>query len=424
MPGPTFQNEYGGGQADPNFTDWGASGYKPEDKFRSTSFPYNSAGEPYINPQIGRELENWGPKFAGQKVRNYDGTWTTWEAKPNNYLDAFRNGTHFRTNVAMQGGNDKSTFRFSYTNENQNGIVSVNSFNKNGLNLRVTHEITKFLTADISVDYTATNDYNPQLLSQDGAYAYLGGENFGKDFTWVVPRNYDTKYWMQRNKYISQVYGGLINPSDATEPNKAPNADFWFYLYETSHVQKEQMLRGRVSLAATLTNWAKFVVETNLSNNYVRNENSQLGEGRFYSGGSYSLSHGIKHTSYLKGMLLMNKAINKDFNISGNIGAEMQSANHSFTSAATSGGLIYPGSYFIANSKNTPTAGGKIDYTKETSSIYASADIDYKAQYYLNLTWRADWSSTLMKTDGTGNFKYNYPAASASWLFFRNIQAA
>ncbi|MDR2854453.1 MAG: TonB-dependent receptor plug domain-containing protein, partial [Prevotellaceae bacterium] len=63
--GPKFQNEYGGGSVGAFFTDWRDQGYKANEQWRTKVFPTNSAGEPYIDPQIGREAENWGPRFNG-----------------------------------------------------------------------------------------------------------------------------------------------------------------------------------------------------------------------------------------------------------------------------------------------------------------------------------------------------------------------
>ena len=149
----------------------------------------------------------------------------------------------------------------------------------------------------------------------------------------------------------------------------------------------------------------------------MKNEEKELGKDRNFAGGKYARANSVRQSQYLKGMLLMDKDITNDLSISGNIGAELQRFENSFTRATTVGGLLNPGAYYIANSKDPVTATGGLTYKKGVSSIYASADLAYKSQYYLNLSWRGDWSSTLMKTDGTGNFKYNYPAVSASWLF-------
>jgi iron complex outermembrane receptor protein len=49
--------------------------------------------------------------------------------------------------------------------------------------------------------------------------------------------------------------------------------------------------------------------------------------------------------------------------------------------------------------------------------LYASADIAYRDQLFLQATWRGDWSSALTYTNGTGNNFFAYPAVSLSWLF-------
>ena len=100
--GPDFQNEYGGGTVGAFFTDTRDPNYKADESWTTKVFPTNSQGQPYIDRQIGRELENWGPRFAGQQVLDYDGKMTTYQAYPNNYLDAFQTGRGNLTNIAIQ----------------------------------------------------------------------------------------------------------------------------------------------------------------------------------------------------------------------------------------------------------------------------------------------------------------------------------
>ncbi len=88
-----------------------------------------------------------------------------------------------------------------------------------------------------------------------------------------------------------------------------------------------------------------------------------------------------------------------------------------FLQSETNGGLNYPGNFFIANSVNPPTVSGGILNRKKFNSLYASADISYKNQLYLQATFRGDWSSALTYSNGTGNNFYNYPAVSVSWIF-------
>ncbi|TDE10071.1 SusC/RagA family TonB-linked outer membrane protein [Dyadobacter psychrotolerans] len=401
--GPDFQNEYGGGTVGAFFTDTRDPNYKPDESWTTKVFPVNSQGQPYIDRQIGRELENWGPKFAGQQVLDYDGTMTTYQAYPNNYLDAFQTGKGSLTNVAIDGGTAESTFRLSYNRNQSKGINLRNELSKNAFNLRVTHKLNKFLSVDVTGDYTATKGSNPPSLSLNR-------------YIWVFGRNYDTKKWMQRQNYIG-YNGGIPQANDVNEPNKVPEPNIWFNIFENNYTQKEQMVRGRIALTGTVTDWMKVQVEGNLNNVYTENETKELGQGTNFTGGKYVLGHSTKETRFLKWMAIFNKQITPDLDFSGYLGGESQRMNLSYNLSETDGGLSYPGNYFLANSVNAVKSTGGFKNRRSYNSLYASADFGYKDQLFLQTTWRGDWASALTYKNGTGNNFYNYPSASLSWVF-------
>lgn len=412
--GPDFQNEFGGGTVGYFFTDNRDPNYKSDERWRTKVFPTDPAtGKPYIDRQVGRELENWGPRFAGQDVLNYDGTTTKYVAQPNNFMDAFQNGNGSATNIALDGGNDRSTFRVSYTRDQSQGIVAKNSLLKNSFDVRVTHTINRFLSADISANYTDFAGKNPPRLGGLDAFASY---NFGKLFSWILPRNYDTKYWMQKAHYTS-VFGGAPNPADPNEPNKAPESRFWFSLFENEYLQNEQTIRGRIALTATITPWAKLLLEGNVNNLYTRNENKELGQSPDFKGGLYGLGHTSKESYFLKWMMMINKTLTKDLELSGYVGGETQRFQTTFNYSETVGGLNYPGQFFLGNSAQKMEPKGGLKAKKAFNSLYASADLAWKNQLFLQATFRGDWSSALAYTNGGGNFFYNYPAVSLSWLF-------
>lgn len=412
--GPDFQNEFGGGTVGGFFTDARDPNYKPDEQWTTKVFPTDPAtGKPYIDRQVGRELENWGPRMNGQEVLNYDGTPTRYVAQPNNFLDAFRTGVGFNTNVAMDGGNDRSTFRVSYNRDQSRGVVPNNEMLKNNFSVRVTHTLNSFLSADVSAEYTDFSGKNPPRLGGLDAFA---SDNFGKLFTWMLPRNYDTRYWRQRSKYVSEL-GGAPNPSSTNETNKAPESRFWFGLYENNYLQREQMIRGRIALTATLTDWARLQLEGNINNIYKKEEKMELGQQPNFAGGLYGLGHTNKESYFLKWMLMINKQLTRDLDLNGYIGGETQRYQTSYNYSETVGGLNYPGNYFLDNSVERPSAKGGLLSRKAFNSLYASADLAWKNQLFLLATWRGDWSSALTYTDGSGNNFYNYPAASISWLF-------
>ena len=416
--GPEFQNEYGGGSVGAFFTDARDPNYQPNQMWTTKVFPVDPiTNEPYIDPAINRENENWGPKFANQKVRNYDGTWTEYKAVPNNYLDAFRNGTLSTTSFAFSGAGDKTTYRFAATHDGQTGISVGNKMERNNFNLRITHQLAKWLGTDLTAGYTSTNNTNPQNLAWAPYTDTFAGDNWGVAYTWMFPRNYDTKYWNQQSRYTSQVYGGSPRGTNPLEPNKVMAPEFWYNMHNTVATMEGRNFIGRFAINADLAKWAKLVVEGNMNNNYGKYENKALGQFTDFSGGSYTINQSKKESSFIKGILMFNNiTIAKDLGFSGFVGGEMYNTISSFAQGTTSGGLMVPGNYFIANSVNSPIVTGGINYNKKINSVYASADFDYKNQLYLATTWRGDWSSALTYKDGTGNNFYNYPSASLSWI--------
>ncbi|GAB3315429.1 SusC/RagA family TonB-linked outer membrane protein [Larkinella ripae] len=401
--GPDFQNEYGGGTVGAFFTDTREPNYKPDESWTTKVFPTNSEGKPYIDRQIGRELENWGPRFAGQQVVDYDGKMTTYQAYPNNYLDAFQTGLGNLSNIAIDGGGERSTFRFSYNRVKSRGINYKNELEKNAFNLRVTQNLNKFLVADVTADYTTSTGSNPPSLALN-------------NYIWTFPRNYDTKYWMKRENYLG-YNGGLRNPSDPNEPNKVPGADYWFNIFENDYLQTEQMVRGRVALTGTVTDWLKLQIEGNFNNLYTKNETKELGQGANFTGGKYGLGHSTKQATFMKWMAIFNKPITKDLDFNGYLGGEAQNYNLSYNYSETNGGLTYPGNFFLANSILSQISRGGIRTRRAYRSLYASADFGYKDQLFLQATFRNDWSSALTYKDGSGNNSYSYPSVSLSWVF-------
>jgi iron complex outermembrane recepter protein len=422
--GPDFQNEFGGGTVGAFFTDNREPNYKADEAWTTKVFPVDpGTGEEYIDRQIYRELENWGPRMVGQEVRNYDGTPTKYLPQPNNFLDAFQKGFGTNTNVALEGGTEKSTFRLSYNHNQGEGIVRTNKFNKDAFDIRATHQLTKSISIDAGVAYSLFEGQNPPRLGGLDAFASY---NFGKLFSWMLPRNYDTKYWMRKEKYTS-ILGGTPQLNDPEEPNKAPESRFWFALFENKYLSKEQLTRGRIAITANLNSWSKLVLEGNINNIDIKREAKELGEQRNFAGGYYSLEFEQKRSKFLKAIVMMNKELTSDITLTGYAGAEVQRFENSFSKSETSGGLNYPGNYFITNSKNPVIVNGGISSAKKFNSLYASADLGYKDMLYLQATWRGDWSSALTYSDNSGNNFYNYPAVSASWIItetFRQLPDA
>ena len=79
---------------------------------------------------IGAGSYGWGPKYDGQPIRNYDGTWTNYSPHKNNMLDLYQLGLNSNTNVAIRGGNDKTSYYTSLSYKKARSTSEKNTFER------------------------------------------------------------------------------------------------------------------------------------------------------------------------------------------------------------------------------------------------------------------------------------------------------
>ncbi|GHT20238.1 SusC/RagA family TonB-linked outer membrane protein [Bacteroidia bacterium] len=350
---------------------------------------------------------NFGPRYDG-KPYNVDGVYEGInQAYPDNLNDMYRTGRYQNTNVAVSGGSEKSTFRFSYSRLASEGVSLNNSFERNNISLNASHVISKIVSADAGFNYVSSDGRNPTY--QGGTYSPV------YDFAYSVPRSYDTKYWMQN--YWSAKHDGY-NDDDPFGYSKT-----LFELLENNEYQSEQNYRGYLNVNFTITDWLKLAVKGDMNNTSRKYEKKTLAvENSDYRGAAYLLNESTKQQQKYSAMLSASKRFG-DFGINGSLGAESFREEQSYHNSQTNNGLRVPGMFTLANSVNAPTtdAYAKIKQ-KRLNSVYGFVNADWQNQLYLDVTGRNDWSSTLMYANGTGNVSYFYPSVSGSWLITETLR--
>ena len=126
---PDLQNEFGSGSSPV----WALNDDGSENR-------YTSAGR------------SFGPRFDG-KPFYVDGQEMIYSAKTNNLQNLYKTGRYMNTNVALQGGSEKSAFRFSYSNLNSDGLTFNNEFKRNSFSLNASHDISSRLKAEGGFSY-------------------------------------------------------------------------------------------------------------------------------------------------------------------------------------------------------------------------------------------------------------------------------
>ncbi|MGN6436657.1 MAG: SusC/RagA family TonB-linked outer membrane protein [Agriterribacter sp.] len=385
---PDLQNEYGAG-LDPEFTK-GADGVNQVDRAGS-NWAYN-----------------YGPKFDGSLVRDRDDRMIRW--LPYDVLDFFQTGRQSNYNLAVQGGSDRSSLRFSYSKNISTGVVpNGNELDRNNFFLRGTQKIGKIFNLDASVTYVNTKTDNP--LRQVSNYNPLFR------LTFFRPRSLDWNYYL--GNYTDVVNGGRIRGAD--DPYSV--GDFLWTTFNNNSYRNESNLRTNIDLTTTITPWLTLLTRGNINYFTVQTEYKYLGSEVGFAGGNYEIQKGDWKNSRIQALLTASKSLGADFDGSFTLGAETNRELGGRTLRSwTDGGLTLPGVFALNNAKNRIASTETYTPTKRTDAIYAYGDITWRNTLTLNFSVRKDYNSTLTYKDGSGTYTFVYPSVGLSYIFTESLK--
>lgn len=394
--GQDFQNVFGVG---------GLAGYAYElpDRFAPmSSLPLNDDGEEtvYLGDWGGF---SWGPVMDGRQVRDYDDSWTSFSPQPENMLQAFNLGIQNNTNVSLSGATGGTNYYVSYSFKDHQGVYPGNATERNSLSVNVGQQLVKWLRLDVNMAYVTSDNTNPPSRSMYSEFIYS-----------TFPRSYNTSKFYER---YQAAHGGVPQQSYGDPDWNVPYNSMWFSIFENKDIQTEDNTRVRVNITANLTPWltAKFGGDYNEYS--IRGETKEPGQGYQNSGGYYSLSHSRKFQTSIDGQLIAQKELFDDFKATLIIGGENFFTTSSGNRSWTNGGLVPPLVFSLSASQNTAGTDAWVNGERQLLSAYYIGNFDYKSQFFLDVTGRNDWSSTMVYRDQTGHYSYFYPSFTGSWLF-------
>ena len=402
---PGLQNKYGRG----NYT--GNVGYGETDA-EGNYYLYDNLGQFYLNSAgnptlVGGTGRHWGPAFDGRDIENFDYSTIAYSPVENNFKDAYNLGFNSNTNISVSGSSEKTSFYTSLSYKYANGTLPNNSFDRVSFLAKASHKLTNKVEIEASISFANSNPKNAQ-------------PNIGElfvDGTWG--RTYDTQYFRKRYK---GSHGGLASADYGDEYGNNPGRSTWWNICENDYSQKETSVRPTLVLTADLIDWMKFRAEGNYNYYYTRYESKKPGDGYANTNsGYYGMGLYTKEQTNFNASFTFNKSVS-DFTFGGFIRGEYYNNMQQTMAENTNGGLVVPNQYFIANSINTPSYSGKIEGEKRMLSLSFQASASWKDQLFLDVTGRNDWSSSLVYSDGHGNYSYFYPSVSGSWLIHETLR--
>lgn len=400
---PKLQNTYGPGSI-AGAIDYGernaSGGFNSWD---TQQFYLNGNGQPTL---IGADGFGYGPRYDGRDIIYYDGTVGKYTPQKNAYRDFYHLGFNSNTNAIVRGGTERTSLYASLGYRYGHGTLPSTEFSRGSLLLKGTHAVNNRMHIEAQVALSEAKPQNPQLSVGD---FFISQQ---------VNPLYDSRYY--RSKYKGS--GGGIASSDYGDAYAdVPMKSFWWRMYENSYEERNLSVRPSLAVDYHITDWLDFRAEGTMDYYHSRREVKELGQGyanegtNDTSGGSYQLQQSTNREENLSAMLTTQKDIGA-FSLGGFLRSEYRNSNSDNIYNATAGGLIAPGQYFIGNSRNTPIADLTTLARKRVWSAVAAVHASWKEQIYLEVTGRNDWSSSLVYSNGAGNYSYFYPSVSASWI--------
>ncbi len=354
--------------------------------------------------------QSWGPRLDGRPVRQWYsyyedhpnfGEETPWVAHPDNIDNFYKTGVTFNNNVSLSGGNDKGSFRLSYTNLNQSHIVPNADMERNTINFNSSYSLSEKLTASAGVNYI-NSDFNGRP-SQGYGDIIVQFNHFGQ-------RQLDME--QLEDYYLVEATGEQRSWNRISSQNPQPLYADNPYWIRNKNLQNDSRNRvfGNASLSYDFTENISLTGRA-LIDFYTDRRQERVAEG---SVAQSSYSESVLQQSELNTDLILkyDGNINDDFSLTAFIGGNIRVDDFRENTGETVGGLSVSDFYSLENSNDRPTI---FDRTREREiySWFASATVGFRDIVYLDATIRNDISSTLPEGDNS----YFYPSLSGSFVF-------
>lgn len=407
---PKYQTQYGAGYSDPYdkngflFFDVNGDGVKDYVTPTTEDASYGAKFDPSILVYQWDAFDKNGPNYHKA---------TPWLAAKNNPSTFYINPVSNNNSIQLDGANDKGNYKLGYTRNQEFGVLPNSSVIKNIVNFGSGYNVTDQLTASASVNYSKV----------DGKGRYgtgYSGLNVNQNFRQWYQTNVDIKEQKaayDRNQ--QNVTWNWADPSnEATGLTPIYTDNYYWLVNQQYETDTRNRLFGNASLNYKLNKSINILARVSLDTyNEFQEERIAVGSNKVANYSRYDRS--FRETNY---DLLANfdQDLNKDFNLKALAGVNMRRSSSNSIYASTNGGLIVPGLYSIANTKNAILNPVESYTARAVDGYFAGATLGYKEFLTLDATIRRDRSSTLPTLSNA----YNYYAVSGSWLFSKNLDLA
>lgn len=299
--------------------------------------------------------------------------------------------------VSIANSNDLFTYRLSYSNMRNKGIIPNSDLFRNTFNINSSFKASNKLRLSTNLDVSRNNSNNrPATNRGTNPLQWAYGVSPHTDILDLQ------NYWLPGQEGLQQrsQFKGIYN-----------NPYFLAYEVNNGFVRDRIFgnLKGDLQISPEFSLMARYALDTYKEQREMKIANSYTSDPR----GAYGIINLNNFESNADFLATYRKGF-KDFTLSVSAGgnARYQTGGNVSTATKSGTGLIVPGVFNIQNILPENLDYSSSRFERAIYSAYGLANIGYKDMIYLDLTARNDWSSTLP----AANRSYFYPSASLSML--------
>jgi len=320
----------------------------------------------------------------------------------NNFERFFRRATKFTNSLSVSGGNETTTYFSSVSNVNQEGIVPNTDWGRTTFKLSGSHQVSDAFDVTGSVNFSNSGGTRP-----------TGGDK--SIMSSLV-------YWTSSNDVTDYKFpdGSQKNYSGfRSNPNSGFIDNPTYFAHNSTLEDDVNRVFGNVGMKYSITDWLQ--LDYKFGTDYYNDSRERFVPPNLDVGTQVNGFLVKEQINYRQLNSNLYVRANRSFTdkLRGSLVLGNQITDISSDRVNTRGeGLNIPGFRSLANTTNIFTSESGFD--KRLVGVFADAQLEYDGTYFLTVTGRNDWSSTLPED----NRSFFYPSVSLGYVFTETLDMA
>lgn len=352
-----------------------------------------------FDPQTGLPRVNvpqaFGSPLLGFDVIDFNGEVGPYLARPNNIRDLYRTGLTATNGIAFESGSDNYDLRVGYTNTNSRWMMdNLERVNRHNLSLRLGSNLSDKIRVESTLLYT--KDEVKNRVVENGSAL-----NPAQNYIYMHPNMYSGNLLPYKDA------NGRVLPQGGLAGGDGFITNPYWTLYENSNQDNTDRVIGNVALIVKPVEGLSVRLKANSDVRLIEGEAFQNSGNVTNPDGRYqTINRSIQNWNF-EVLNTYDRTWN-DLSLVATLGGNQFVYDFSSRQAVVDR-LFIPDVKSLSNNDDIVSV-TEADARRIINSVFGSSSLGYRGTFFLDLSLRRDWSSTLP----AGENAYDYPSVGGS----------